>query len=193
MNQLIIPPDFNYRGSAQASPFAWQSAESSPPEAVIVTCSDGALDEPLACHFDRRPVLLLRTVGNAVLRFSDRSAEFTGALEDAVVRLRAPQIIICGHSNCRAFRTNGTARPLSSPPATSFEAMQDRMAQANASTALAKRHAIEQSEALRTYPFVEAGIAEQRLRLSTLFYLHESGLFLYYDERQKDFSPLVRP
>jgi hypothetical protein len=44
---------------------------------------------------------------------------------------------------------------------------------------------------LGTYPFIENAIHEQNLKLLALFYLHESGLFLQYDEAQEEYLPLM--
>jgi carbonic anhydrase len=137
-------------------------------------------------------VFLLRTSGNEVPEFIHARDELIEALEEAVVWWRVPQIIVCGHSGCRAMNEPSPGRAENSThPATWYQAMVQRVGESNRLLGKAKRHTRDQLMALGTYPFIENAIHEQNLKLLALFYLHESGLFLQYDEAQEEYLPLM--
>jgi carbonic anhydrase len=195
MNELFIPAKTQpYR--TEEIPRSTRPFTGGPkPEALIIACSDCTLDETLSRHFQDEPVFLLRTFGNEVPEFIDARDELIEALEEAVSWWRVPRIIVCGHSGCRAMVESPYKRPPSSAPSfgtlTDSQSLFDRVAQANQILARAKSHTVEQLAALRTYPFIENGVAEHDLQFSAMFYLHESGLFLRYDEAEGKYDPLM--
>ena len=188
MNELFVPAGIHSRSEEKIQSRKRPFTGGPRPSALIITCSDCTLDGPLSHYFEQQPVFLLRTFGNNVAEFLHAPDELIEALEEAVCWWKVPSIIVCGHSECSAMQ-----RPLPSAEGdlTGFQAMLRRVGHANQVNEAARRHAREQLSALRSYPFIENALHEGQLELSTLFYIHMSGLFLCYDETRREYRPLI--
>ena len=74
------------------------------PEALVVTCSDSRADPFLFTHAQPGQLFVLRNAGNLVPKFDGFVGGVTATIEFAVVELRVPNIIVCGHSGCGAMQ-----------------------------------------------------------------------------------------
>ena len=73
------------------------------PDALIITCSDSRVDPTLITQARPGQLFELRNAGNLVPRYSPHVGGVTATIEFAVVALKVPNIIICGHSECGAM------------------------------------------------------------------------------------------
>src|SRR3989304_9059236 len=73
------------------------------PEALVIPCSDSRVDTQLITQSEPGKLFELRNAGNLVPRSGGPVGGVTATIEFAVVALRVPNIIICGHSGCGAM------------------------------------------------------------------------------------------
>jgi carbonic anhydrase len=74
------------------------------PEALVITCSDSRVDPFLFTHAQPGQLFVLRNAGNLVPKYDGFVGGVTATIEFAVVELRVPNIIVCGHSGCGAMQ-----------------------------------------------------------------------------------------
>ena len=73
------------------------------PEALVITCSDSRVDPFLFTNAQPGQLFVLRNAGNLVPKYDGIVGGVTATIEFAVVGLRVPNIIVCGHSGCGAI------------------------------------------------------------------------------------------
>ena len=73
------------------------------PEALVITCSDSRVDPFLFTQAQPGQLFVLRNAGNLVPKYDGLVGGVTATIEFAVVGLRVPNIIVCGHSGCGAI------------------------------------------------------------------------------------------
>lgn len=86
------------------------------PEALVITCSDSRVDPSLFTNANPGQLFVLRNAGNFVPKYDDNESGVTATIEFAVVGLRVPNIIVCGHSGCGAIRGLLNPESLTSMP-----------------------------------------------------------------------------
>lgn len=178
MNEIIIESTEATLLQQRSRPFTGGPK----PESLIITCSDCTLDRPLSRRFQHQPVFVLRTSGNEVPLYSDAGDEFSEALEEAVCWWQVPNIVVCGHSECRTdlsdlpeptgMESRGDRRP------SAIQSMLQRRSVVEHAVQNAMLRVGQQVTKLHSYPYIEERLYDERLVLSAAFYLHESGLFL---------------
>jgi carbonic anhydrase len=188
MNEVLVTCDVAHQESQALRPFTGGPK----PKALIITCSDGSLDLPLTQQFQHQSVFVLRTVGYEVSQHIHGSDAFVEALEEAVCWWQVPRIIVCGHSDCCADRRlRKESLKISANEGgdhSTFETMVQRRAAAQLANRRAMYHIVEQLSVLRSYSSIAERLQDNRIELSAAFYLHESGLFLQFDERRGEFQ-----
>ncbi len=171
------------------------------PDALVITCSDSRVDSKLLTQAEPGQLFELRNAGNIVPAYGEFVGGVTATIEFAMVALRIPNIIICGHSECGAMA--GLLAPAT------IEHMPDvrkwlkyaapvRKALANAGaldgpdalTRAIEANIIVQLDHLQTHPSVAAAIAEGRLALHGWLYDIASGGVRRYDDTWREFVPL---
>lgn len=171
------------------------------PHAMVITCSDSRIDPFLFMQAEPGQLFVLRNAGNIVPEHSAFVGGVTATIEFAVVQLRVPNIIVCGHAGCGAVA--GLLHPESIghlPEVTDWlhhsararklveesggidapDAM-DRAVQANV---------LVQLENLRTHPCVASALDEGRLGIHGWVYDFVTGGVLAYKDRDRSFAPL---
>ena len=73
------------------------------PEALVITCSDSRVDPFLFTNAQPGQLFVLRNAGNLVPKYDGLIGGVTATIEFAVVGLKVPNIIVCGHSGCGAI------------------------------------------------------------------------------------------
>jgi carbonic anhydrase len=73
------------------------------PEALVVTCSDSRVDPFLFTNAQPGQLFVIRNAGNLVPKYDGMIGGVTATIEFAIVGLRVPNIIVCGHSGCGAI------------------------------------------------------------------------------------------
>lgn len=169
-------------------------ADGQRPQALFIACSDSRVVPSLITGARPGEILELRTAGNIVPRHRSGADCGVGAtLEFAVVALRVPDIVVCGHSCCDAVQGLVAGRPR--PGMALFDRWLQRAEYRSHHPSLrrgaaAQRHLATQLGHLRSYPCVARRLRERRLRVHGWFYEITSGEVFAYEERERIFRPL---
>jgi carbonic anhydrase len=171
------------------------------PEALVITCSDSRVDPFLFTQAQPGQLFVLRNAGNLVPPYGEFIGGVTATIEFAVVALRVPNIIVCGHSGCGAI--DGLLRPQSltampnvgkwleyAAPVRSLLVAAGGLDGPHALERAVEANVIVQLEHLRTHPSVAEAIAAGRVALHGWVYDIASGDVRAYDESWKQFAPL---
>ena len=79
------------------------SLPASRPRRWSITCSDSRVDPFLFTNAQPGQLFVIRNAGNLVPKYDGLVGGVTATIEFAVVGLRVPNIIVCGHSGCGAI------------------------------------------------------------------------------------------
>ena len=172
------------------------------PEALVITCSDSRVDPFLLTQAQPGQLFVLRNAGNLVPKYDGFVGGVTATIEFAVVGLRVPNIIVCGHSGCGAITCLLHPETLENMPNVEnwlrhhAQPVRDILAHAGrlgGPDELAQAvdaNVLVQLENLRTHPSVADAVAAGRVTLHGWVYDIASGEVRAYDEAWKQFGPL---
>jgi carbonic anhydrase len=172
------------------------------PEALVITCSDSRVDPFLLTQAQPGQLFVLRNAGNLVPKYDGFVGGVTATIEFAVVGLRVPNIIVCGHSGCGAITGLLHPETLENMPHVEnwlnrhAEPVRETLAQAGrlgGPDELAQAvdaNVLVQLENLRTHPSVANALAAGEITLHGWVYDIASGEVRAYDEAWKQFGPL---
>lgn len=155
------------------------------PVALFITCSDSRVVPSQITGAEPGRLFELRTAGNVVPEYlPDSASSEMATIEYAVLQLRVPEIIVCGHSHCGAVTALSAAgRGLEQLPAMRSWLGTDNTASGEipqqvdpAVRAESKAHLRAQLHTLRTYPFISELVEAGQLRLHGWFYEIDTGL-----------------
>jgi carbonic anhydrase len=172
------------------------------PEALMITCSDSRVDPYLFTQSRPGRLFVLRNAGNLVPEFGKYVGGVTATIEFAVVALRVPNIIICGHSGCGAMAGLLNPATLRNMPSVAewlehAAVVRDSLAETGVlNTPDALERAVEanvvaQLGHLRTHPSVAEALAAGRLDLHGWVYEIATGQVTSYREEERKFATLV--
>ena len=175
------------------------------PIAMFFTCADSRILPNVLLQTGPGEVFTERTPGNIVPRYSDHVGGVTASVEYALLSLRVPLIIICGHMNC------GVVKVLLEPEkASGMPAMQswmrhaltarERLLRENPSASrqdqlrlLTEYNVLAQMENLKTHPSVEARLSSGELAVEGWVYDIGEGAVWSARSESGCFEPLVNP
>ena len=172
------------------------------PEALVITCSDSRVDPFLFTQAQPGQLFVLRNAGNLVPKYDGFVGGVTATIEFAVVGLRVPNIIVCGHSGCGAIMGLLHPETLENMPHVQnwlgrhAQPVRDLLAQAgrlggpDEMTQAVDANVLVQLENLRTHPSVSSALTAARLTLHGWVYDIASGEVRAYNEAWKQFGPL---
>ncbi|MFC7343728.1 carbonic anhydrase [Saccharopolyspora griseoalba] len=167
------------------------------PSALFIGCSDSRVIPSQITGAEPGTLFELRTAGNVVPEYApDSGSSEMATIEYAVLQLRVPEIVVCGHSHCGAVTALTIAGDgLDELPALRSWLGTDGMTRAEPTEAVraeSKRHLRAQLDALRGYPFIRDRIEAGELRLHGWFYEIDTGLVYACPEADDDpdFLPL---
>lgn len=152
------------------------------PDTLFIACSDSRVVPNLFASSDPGDLFVIRNVGNLIPPQGNSSnpneshAE-AAAIEFALRNLPISEIIVCGHSECGAM--GALARGIPSPALSSLhhwlkhgEVSVQQLKTGNPvgnhleqHNQLSQLNVLEQMEHLKTYPIVQEGLREGRLRI----------------------------
>jgi carbonic anhydrase len=145
---------------------------------------------------------VLRNAGNLVPKYDGFVGGVTATIEFAVVGLRVPNIIICGHSGCGAITGLLHPETIENMPhvqnwlnrhATAvleILAQTGRLGGPDELSQAVDANVLVQLENLRTHPSVAEALAAERIKLHGWVYDIASGNVRAYNEAWKQFGPL---
>ncbi len=176
-------------------------AEGQKPEALVIACSDSRVDPSLITQSSPGVLFVLRNAGNLVPPFDEAASGEAATIEFAVVALKVPHVIVCGHSGCGAIAgllQPGKLRNL--PRVASWlrhAAVVRQSLEAtggldgpNAMERAVEANVVAQLAHLRTHPCVAESLAAGRLTLHGWVYDIPRGEIRTYDESWQQFAPL---
>jgi carbonic anhydrase len=172
------------------------------PEALVITCSDSRVDPFLLTQAQPGQLFVLRNAGNLVPKYDGFVGGVTATIEFAVVGLRVPNIIVCGHSSCGAI--TGLLHPETlenmpnvqdwlrhhAQPVRDILSQAGRLGGPDELAQAVDANVLVQLENLRTHPSVAEALAAQRITLHGWVYDIASGEVRAYNEAWKQFGPL---
>jgi carbonic anhydrase len=172
------------------------------PEALVVTCSDSRVDPFLLTQAQPGQLFVLRNAGNLVPKYDGFVGGVTATIEFAVVALRVPNIIVCGHSGCGAMM--GLLHPETlenmpnvedwlrrhAEPVREILAKAGRLEGPDELAQAVEANVLVQLENLRTHPSVAEALATGRMALHGWVYDIASGEVRAWNEEWKQFGPL---
>jgi carbonic anhydrase len=172
------------------------------PEALVITCSDSRVDPFLLTQAQPGQLFVLRNAGNLVPRYDGFVGGVTATIEFAVVGLRVPNIIVCGHSGCGAI--TGLLHPETlknmpnvkdwlrrhAEPVREIMANSGRLEGPDELAQAVDANVLVQIENLRTHPSVAEALAAGRLTLHGWVYDIASGDVRAWNADWKQFGPL---
>lgn len=172
------------------------------PIATFFTCADSRIIPNLLLQTGPGEIFTERTPGNIVPRYSDHVGGVTASMEFAVMVLRVPLIIICGHSDC------GVMKALLEPEQTgSMPALQswmrhalparERLLRENSNLPkeeklrrLTEYNVLTQMENLRSHPAIESALAKGTLAIEGWVYDIGRGTVSAANAESGRFEPL---
>lgn len=172
------------------------------PEALVITCSDSRVDPFLFTNAQPGQLFVLRNAGNLVPKYDGLIGGVTATIEFAVVGLRVPNIIVCGHSGCGAIHgllhpdklTNmpHVANWLShhAEPVREILAKAGRLDGPDTMAQAVDANVLVQLDNLRAHPCVAEGLAAGSLKLHGWVYDIVSGSIRAYNEQWQQFTAL---
>ena len=172
------------------------------PEAMIIACSDSRVDPFMITQARPGQLFVLRNAGNIVPRYGEYVGGVTATIEFAVVGLKVPNIIVCGHTGCGAMSGLLDPQQLREMPrvaewlhfaAPVREALVqgDRLNAPDALQWAVETNVVLQLEQLRTHPSVDEKLRDDAIKLHGWVYDIASGQVKSFDEREHRFVPLV--
>ncbi|MEI2722047.1 MAG: carbonic anhydrase [Verrucomicrobiota bacterium] len=182
------------------------SQEGQNPHTLFITCSDSRVLAELITQSKPGDLFVVKNVGNIVPPASATGStnSTAAAIEFAVESLRVQDIVVCGHSQCGAMETLISGLPVdnSLPHLREWLALAAPVRQvlqteyhhlkshAERTTAAAEENVLFALENLRTYPVVQARLADGSLRLHGWFFKIASAELFAFDPATKQFLAL---
>jgi carbonic anhydrase len=172
------------------------------PEALFITCSDSRVVPALITQSDPGDLFLIRNAGNIVPPYGEVHGGVSATIEYAVVALKVPHIVICGHSDCGAVKGMLHPEKLTDMPVVAKwlgfaevarRVVVDQHQGANETQlvkALTYQNVVAQLDHLKTHPSVAMALARGSLRLHGWVYDIEKGAIQAYDMSRNAFVDL---
>src|SRR5919112_155812 len=164
------------------------------PEALVITCSDSRVDPFLFTQAQPGQLFVLRNAGNLVPKYDGFVGGVTATIEFAVVGLRVPNIVVCGHSGCGAI--TGLLHPETlenmpnvedwlrrhAEPVREILAQAGRLGGPDELPQAVDANVLVQLENLRSHPSVAEALAVGQIKLHGWVYDIASGEVRAYDD-----------
>ena len=175
------------------------------PIATFFTCADSRIIPNMLLQTGPGEIFTERTPGNIVPKYSDHVGGVTASMEYAVMVLRVPLIVICGHTDCGVMKALLQPEQTAGMPALQSWmrhalAARDRLLRDHPNVSqeeklrlITEYNVLAQLENLRTHPAVEAGLAKGELEIQGWVYDIGRGAISAADERTGEFAPIPMP
>lgn len=154
------------------------------PIAMFFTCADSRILPSVLLQTGPGEIFTERTPGNIVPKYSDHVGGVTASMEFAVLALRVPLIIVCGHTDCGVVKALLEPERASGMPALQSwmrhslparerllrEHQDDARSKEEKLKLLTEYNVLTQLENLKTHPAVESRYASGELALEGWIY-----------------------
>ena len=173
------------------------------PEALFFTCSDSRIETAMITQTDPGELFVCRNAGNIVPPHTNQTGAMTASLEFAMVVLKVPHIVICGHTECGAMKGAMNPDSLTALPhvrewlSYSQAAVQIAdelgagMSEAERVRIVTEQNVVLQLQHLRTHPTVAVRLAKKEVTLHGWVYDIKTGEVSAYDAHSESFVPVT--
>ena len=164
------------------------------PHTLLITCSDSRIDPSLVTQTKPGEIFVVRNAGNIVPPYGSSRGGEEATIEYAILGLRIPNIVICGHSHCGAMAALIGRADLSEMPSVRSwlghaESTRRRVGPKADPRATVEENVLVQADNLKTHPAVSAALREGRVRIFGWVYHFENGAIEIYDRKTGKFVP----
>ena len=179
-------------------------AERQAPDTLFVTCADSRVVPDLILQTQPGDLFICRNAGNVIPRYGEPAGGVSATIEYAVQVLRVRHVIVCGHSDCgviRALMDPGQLKGLENvrewlqhvEPAWGYldGVVDSQDGELSRLKALTQANVLVQTDNLKSHGYIEAAMAEGRLRVHGWYYDILSGQIERFDEAAEKFVPLA--
>jgi carbonic anhydrase len=174
------------------------------PMAMFFTCADSRILPNVLLQTGPGDIFTERTPGNIVPKYSDHVGGVTASMEFAILALRVPLIIVCGHTDCGVVKALLEPERASGMPALQSwmrhslparerllrEHHDDAKSKEEKLRLLTEYNVLTQLENLRTHPAVESRCAGGELALQGWIYDIGNGSVRSFQQKSGCFEPL---
>ena len=175
------------------------------PIAMFFTCADSRILPNVLLQTGPGEIFTERTPGNIVPKYSDHVGGVTASMEFAVLALRVPLIVVCGHTDCGVVKALLEAERASGMPALQSwmrhslparerllrEHQDDARSKEEKLRLLTEYNVLTQLENLKTHPAVESRYASGELALEGWIYDIGDGSVRSAQAGSGRFEPLM--
>jgi carbonic anhydrase len=142
---------------------------------------------------------MLRNIANLVPPYWQTEVGIVSVLEYAILDMKIPHIIVCGHTDCGGIKALDAALDLSSRPTLSrwldlarpaqreVDGFSEAEISAERHHAIVERNVVNQLRNLESYPFIRERIESEKLSLHGWVYYLELPEIRYYKPEDDNF------
>jgi len=177
-------------------------ADGQHPRALFVTCADSRVLPSLFTQTEPGELFLCRNAGNMIPPHGTQSGGVTATIEYAVMALKVPHVVVCGHSDCGAMRA--LLHPEKTEGMPNVQAwlnhgelarqivaeMHPDLSEAEKVDLLIKENVVAQLDHLKTHPPVATGLRRGTLQVHGWVYHIASGEMEAWDQEKRVFRPI---
>ncbi len=172
------------------------------PVALFITCSDSRVVPSLFTSTDPGDIFLIRNAGNIVPAYGEVHGGVTATIEYAMMVLKVPHIVVCGHSDCGAVNAMLHPEKLTDMPSVSdwlrhaevarrvVNAHYGKSSEKKRVEAMTYENILCQLEHLRTHPSVAVALSEGKVQLHGWVYDIAHGTIKAFDASKGHFVDL---
>jgi len=194
---------FKERFEANREMFVRLAEEGQKPQVLWIGCSDSRVIPEQITGAEPGQLFVMRNIANVVPPFGTGDMAVGAVIEYAILHLRVPHVVICGHTQCGGIEALEGHVDLAREPhiARWVELARPAQTQVEASGVpeearyleTIKANVLLQQENLRTYDCVREAIGAGHLTLHGWLYDLHSGDLLAYDDESGQWGTLALP
>jgi carbonic anhydrase len=204
INKLLISHyQFKEKFRAEREVFVKLAEEGQSPKVLWIGCSDSRVIPEQITAADPGELFVTRNIANVVPPFGMGDVAVGAVIEYAVLHLRVPHIVICGHTQCGGIKVLEGPIDLAREPhiARWVELARPAHTQVEASGLLEevryletiKANVVLQRKNLGTYDCVREAVRAGQLALHAWLYDLHTGNLLAYDDESREWGVLPLP
>lgn len=171
------------------------------PSALMISCADSRVDMQLVTQCEPGHLFFFRNAGNIVPPYGQALGAASATIEYAMVALKIPNIIVCGHSDCGAMKGLLAHNVAATMPTVAkwlefaetprqLVLNEPGLSDSQRVERLVRLNVLSQLDHLRTHPSVAVRIARGEVTLHGWVYDIEHGSVEAYNSRSGQFEPL---
>lgn len=196
---------FRERFFTESSVYSRLASDGQRPKTLMIACSDSRVDPAILFSSSPGEMFVVRNVANLVPPF-EGSGGFHGvssAIEFAVINLQVENIVVLGHRQCGGIRSlfepqiarqGGFFTQWMTIASQAKGKVLEKFPEADVETKCReceKESIVTSLENLRTFPFIEAAVAERGLQLLGVYFDLENGQLWHYDDTAGSFQEVT--